>query len=287
VPKSHGARRCSRAHRRRHGFTIVELFVALAIVGILAAVAVPSLAQLVHRSRRAEAYTGLRGIHDAQTYYESLYRVYAESFAQLGFELDGGEILSDGSIRGRHYTFTLQPVPLDGDPRGNFRATAAGDIDGSDPVLDILVIENRLTVVAEAPGAADRTVDSNEAVLVSDDITNRTRAVASASDGAGAPGSGTGGSDSSGGSSTGGESGGSDAGRGSDRSRSGLGDDTNPGQGPGRENAPDAGGSNPSAGPRGEDGPGEARPARRGSDRRRPGDARPERARASRPGRRR
>jgi hypothetical protein len=38
-------------------------------------------------------------------------------------------------------------LPSGGDPRGNFRAVATGDIDPTDPMLDILLIENRLTVL--------------------------------------------------------------------------------------------------------------------------------------------
>jgi len=278
VSRSQGAQGSRRSERRRRGFTIIELFVALAIVGILAAVSVPSLTQLVHRSRRAEAYTGLRGIHDAQVYYDSLFRVYAESFDQLGFELDGGERLEDGSIRARHYTFTLQALSLDGEPRANFRATAAGDIDRADPVLDILVIENQLTIVGEAGGAGDRTVDSNQAVLVSDDIGNRTRTVVSASDAGDAADDAPGGSDPAGDPSSGGGSGGAPGG--------GSGDDASTGDSPKGERGPGGGSRGTDRGDRGRSDldergrPGDARPAPARPGR---GDAGGERERRPRP----
>lgn len=48
------------ARRRTAGFTLVEVIVAVAIVGILGAVAVPSWSEYVSRSRRAEAKSALQ-----------------------------------------------------------------------------------------------------------------------------------------------------------------------------------------------------------------------------------
>ena len=46
----------------RQGVTLVELMIALAIVGVLAAIAIPRFQDARNRSRRAEVVTNLRGI---------------------------------------------------------------------------------------------------------------------------------------------------------------------------------------------------------------------------------
>lgn len=60
----------------RHGFTLLELMIVVAIVGILAAVAIPSFQSYVYRSRTAEAVTFLGEIRQRQESYRAEFGQY-------------------------------------------------------------------------------------------------------------------------------------------------------------------------------------------------------------------
>jgi hypothetical protein len=79
-------------------------------------------------------------------------------------------------------------------------------------------------LVLPAAALADRVVNANEPIVISDDITDMTQAVVSDSSVTGS---------------------GDEGGNGNDDNRSGLGDDTNPGQGGGRDNTVNDGTDNP------------------------------------------
>lgn len=132
--------------RRRAGFTLIELFIAVGIIGILAAVGSTLFRHQVMRSNRSEAVLGLEGIHRAQKSYYVQYGHFGDTFDDIGFSLDGGTRVDARTIQGRNYTFTVRALPRDGDAFGNFQALATGDLDPGDGVLDILMIEDGVTV---------------------------------------------------------------------------------------------------------------------------------------------
>ena len=65
-------------HNRKtsNGFTLVEILIVVAIIGILAAVAVPAYFNHVLRTRQAEAYHNLLDIKAAQEMFYAQYNKY-------------------------------------------------------------------------------------------------------------------------------------------------------------------------------------------------------------------
>lgn len=69
---------------RSRGFTILEILITLAIIGILAAIAVPSYQKQVQRSNRAAAQAVVLDATNKQQIYLSQARTYAASLSELG-----------------------------------------------------------------------------------------------------------------------------------------------------------------------------------------------------------
>ncbi len=71
--------------RIQQGFTLIEVMITVAIVGILLAVAVPAYSDYVTRGRMSEAFTALGGAQTAAEQYWSNNRTYANFDGSPGF----------------------------------------------------------------------------------------------------------------------------------------------------------------------------------------------------------
>lgn len=65
-----------RLHRQNAGFTLIELMLVVAIIGILAAIAIPNFARLQLRARAAEGKTNVAAIRTAQEGYYAEFSTY-------------------------------------------------------------------------------------------------------------------------------------------------------------------------------------------------------------------
>ena len=119
----------------RKGFTLVELMIVVAIIGILAAIAIPNFISMQYRTKRAEVPTNMKAIKTAEISYESLNDVFVQCSAYPSSPTKTTQQWTKGASGG-FATLNWQP---DGDVRGsygvsttttNFVITGLSDVDG-------------------------------------------------------------------------------------------------------------------------------------------------------------
>ncbi len=71
-------------HARIRGFTLIELMIVVAVVGILASIAVPSYLQYLERGRRAEGRAALEAAAQMMERFYSINNSYPATLAAAG-----------------------------------------------------------------------------------------------------------------------------------------------------------------------------------------------------------
>jgi len=67
-------------HNRKGGFTLIELMIVVAIIGILAAIAIPNFLRFQLKAKSSEGKTNLAAIRTAEESYYSEFGVYVSAF---------------------------------------------------------------------------------------------------------------------------------------------------------------------------------------------------------------
>jgi len=149
----------NRLLKKKGGFTLIELMIVVAIIGILAAIAIPNFIRFQAKSKQSEAKTNLKAIFTAQKAYFGEKDKYVSDFKVVGFDPEPGNRFSysinaacnkaqDASPTGRTYSagcigqdkarFTEIPTvggePLAAGVEGtcpncDFNAVAVGNVD--------------------------------------------------------------------------------------------------------------------------------------------------------------
>jgi type IV pilus assembly protein PilE len=84
--------------RQKNGFTLIELMIVVAIIGILAAIAYPSYTESVRKSNRSDAFVALQEMAQRQESYFLRNYSYAKDLIQLGYPATSAQGLYSLSV---------------------------------------------------------------------------------------------------------------------------------------------------------------------------------------------
>lgn len=82
------------------GFSLIELMIVVAIIGILAAIAIPNYQNFQKKARQAEARIHLGGIFTGEKAYFGEYNSYTNNLIKVGYAPDGRPLYNAGFTAG-------------------------------------------------------------------------------------------------------------------------------------------------------------------------------------------
>lgn len=98
---------------RSRGFTLIELMMAVAVLGIIVAVALPSYNDSIRKSRRTDAFTALSNVQQAQERWRANNPAYCDQLTAAANATPAG-LAQPSTTSNGHYTVSLESVSATG-----------------------------------------------------------------------------------------------------------------------------------------------------------------------------
>ncbi len=137
------------AIRNQRGFSLTELMIVVAIIGILAVIAIPNFLKYQARAKQSEAKNNLVAIHTSELAYFAENNKYSDDFNAIGFAVLGSSQWYYYEL-GNSSSGTLPPgctaSTLDQVSQTGFTAVATANIDG-DSTCDAWTIDENRTLL--------------------------------------------------------------------------------------------------------------------------------------------
>jgi type IV pilus assembly protein PilA len=159
-----------RKNKGNEGFTLIELLVVIIIVGVLAAIALPSFLNQIGKARGSEAKSNLGTINRAQQSYRLENSTFATTAANLDAKITGN--FFGYTVAGGQYTTTTMSSP---GTNTDLKVYSAGVSQSGDNSSAMIVCESIKTLAASGTANAAPVGTAAGPSSIGCDTTNSTK----------------------------------------------------------------------------------------------------------------
>jgi type IV pilus assembly protein PilA len=158
----------TRIRKKLRGFTLIELMIVVAIIGILAAIAIPNFIRFQAKSKQSEAKANLKTLYTAEKAYFGEKDAYSTDFLAVGFTPEGGNRYTYSvvgqNVGAKPITSRSYSLGIIEQDQNRFPTTPTA---GAEPVASTVITPPSADFVAVAQGNIDNDALADTWVIVS------------------------------------------------------------------------------------------------------------------------